>query len=121
MTSAHSLVDFLRKAKDENNWDLAEACLAQSEPVLKRIEDALFNNGETPLRSRMSPNGFQANYQNDSAPNEISTQQVSYTGDSALKDSGTSWHMSIEELFPEIFSDFTNTALFDGSQLPNHE
>ena len=35
-------------------------------------------------------------------------------GSSAGTGTGTNWQMSIEELFPEIFSDFTDSALFDG-------
>lgn len=51
MSSARTLVDCLRRYKDEYNWDMAETALVQSESILKRIEDAL-RKRTTPPTSR---------------------------------------------------------------------
>ena len=45
-------------------------------------------------------------YMSEDTPNSM--------GKGSSGGTGTNWQMSIEELFPEIFSDFTDSALFDG-------
>ncbi|KUL86417.1 hypothetical protein ZTR_08159 [Talaromyces verruculosus] len=39
VASAKSLIDFLRKAKDETNWDLADTCLNHCEAVVENLGD----------------------------------------------------------------------------------
>ena len=102
MTSARLLVGFLRKAKEASSWDLADSSLGPSESILRRIEEALPRT--PPLKSRT---------------NSTDAQMLTgdYLADPTLLDQnmgGNGWQMSIEELFPEIFSDFTDTALFEG-------
>ena len=104
MKNARILVDFLRKAKEENDWDMAEECLATSEPVLKRIEDAL-------SRTRFENNPYVPKQQqyHEWAPSFEDTlvpgleQNGQFNGDIS--------QLSIEVLFPEIFSEFTDTAM----------
>lgn len=115
MTSARSLVSSLRKAKAEFNWDLAEACLPHCESFLRRIEDALPRT--PPLRSRTANNETQISHVLPMPQNTFNVENGVYRTVGALKDPEFNWQMSIEELFPEIFSDFTDSALFDG---PNH-
>lgn len=111
MTSARTLVDTLRKHYDEDGWDLAETALASSENILRRIEDAI---PKTPvIRNRSIPNtntgsvdsGFGDSFQN---------------GDIRMHDDFGSYQDqgSIEELFPEIFSDLSE-MVFSGSSLPD--
>lgn len=112
MSSARTLVDCLRKFHEEHQWDLAETALSQSETVLKRIEDSI---PKTPIGAR-TPNLPAVSMHHD----HMDTR--GYRDDSLLGD-----HLpeeafitqqgqgSIEELFPEIFSDFTDTALFGGA------
>lgn len=101
MTSARLLVDFLRKAKEESRWDLADSSLGPSESILRRIEEALPRT--PPLKSRTNSTDAQMS-------------NGGYIADPSVLDQslGNGWQMSIEELFPEIFSDFTDTALFEG-------
>lgn len=109
MSSARTLVDCLRSFYEQDNWDLADTALAASEMVLKRIEDSL---PQTPMSSTPS------------MPT-VSMQHMgnhTYTSDGLRNDhlssdpfSSHPANASIEELFPEIFSDFTDTALFSGS------
>lgn len=103
MTSARQLVNFLRKAKEESGWDMADSSLRPSESILRRIEEALPRT--PPLTSRTNSTDAQM-------PNS------EYLTDPTVLDQnmGNGWQMSIEELFPEIFSDFTDTALSEGPQ-----
>lgn len=39
VASARSLIHFLRKAKDETNWDLADTCLNHCEAVVENLSD----------------------------------------------------------------------------------
>lgn len=39
VASAKTLIDFLRKAKDESNWDLADTCLNHCEAVVENLSD----------------------------------------------------------------------------------
>ena len=39
VASAKDLIDFLRKAKDETNWDLADTCLNHCEIIVKNLSD----------------------------------------------------------------------------------
>lgn len=104
MTSARTLVDTLRKHYDEDSWDLAETALASSENILRRIEDAV---PSTPiLRNRtLTP-----------LSNGINRMDTGYSyGDSGMSDDSFSAYQgqgSIEELFPEIFSEFQDNALY---------
>ncbi|KIX99519.1 uncharacterized protein Z520_05095 [Fonsecaea multimorphosa CBS 102226] len=111
MGSARTLVDGLRKFHDEHQWDLAETALSQSETVLKRIEDSLpkapiVGTPSLPAVSmRAEPNDTRGyadeNMLGDPLPDDAFITQQGQG--------------SIEELFPEIFSDFTDTALFASS------
>ena len=99
--SARLLVDFLRRAKDEDNWDLAETCLAQSEQMLARVETAF------PLtkQENSSYEPTQSFYNGDCAVNG------EYTTNSLYQDHFNDIHLSVEELFPEIFLEFSDTAM----------
>lgn len=39
VASAKSLVDFLRNAKSDHNWDLGDICLNQSEEIVEKLSD----------------------------------------------------------------------------------
>ena len=117
MTSARTLVDTLRRQYDEEGWDLAETTLASSENILRRIEDAI---PKTPVmreksmmptmdgqqHERMDTSGYSNGYSNGDQHGmqyeSINSWQAQTQG-------------SIEELFPEIFNDFQDTALFGGT------
>ncbi|KAK5557715.1 hypothetical protein LTR46_003893 [Exophiala xenobiotica] len=112
MASARILVDCLKRYHEEYRWDLAEAGLSQSESVLKRIEDAL---PRTPIANTpIMPSPIQHDpmdtrlYMNDDMLGEPLPE------DAFVMQGGQG---SIEELFPEIFADFTDTALFPGPVL----
>lgn len=105
MSSARTLVDCLRRYKDEYNWDMAETALAQSETILKRIEDAL---------TKRSPSTGAANMAAAQTPQQ--QQQVSDTApviddtfwdNPMLQYPGFGWEGQPEELFPGVFSDFS--------------
>ena len=104
MKNARILVDFLRKAKEENNWDLSEECLATSEPVLKRIEDAFLKT-----KFENSPYVPKQQQYHDPMPTFEDSLVPGMFGDGQF--SGDISQLSIEILFPEIFSEFTDTAL----------
>jgi hypothetical protein len=113
MKNARILVDFLRKAKEENNWDLSEECLATSEPVLKRIEDAL-----SKTKFDNSPYVPRQQQYHDPIPTFEDSLMPVMLGDGQF--SGDISQLSIEILFPEIFSEFTDTALLtSNSSLPS--
>ena len=101
MSSARTLVDRLRKYKDEHNWDMAEAALNQSESILKRIEDGL-----------------------TSGPTSMTQQPQVYQTSPAIDDTfwehpnllypGFGWQAPPEELFPGVFSDLNaDSVLFE--------
>ena len=98
------LVEFLRRAKEENDWDMSEECLATSEPVLRRIEDALSN-------TRFENNPYVPKQQQfqDWAPTFEDNLMPSLEQNGQFN--GDISQMSIEVLFPEIFSEFTDTAM----------
>ncbi len=103
MSNARTLVDFLRRAKEESNWDLADACLATSEHVVKRIEDAL-------SRTKLDDSPYILPQEQYIRSVAATTDEFSYNPFEQGQYSGD-MQMSIEELFPEIFSEFTDTAL----------
>ena len=139
MTSARSLVDSLRKFHDEESWDLAETCLSQSETVLKRIEDSLprtpltrtpnlhnislhtshphpsHNHHSHHASSHTSSNGHSNSHKYTSV-NSTGHNSPMLNGGSGDEDGFVALGQqgSIEELFPEIFSEFSDTALFAG-------
>ena len=93
MQNARKLVDFLRRAKNENNWDLTEMCLATAEQVLRRIEEALSHTrlDNSPfLPPHEQCNTSAPSYGSDWATNQIGMQQYDPNA-----------QMSIERLFPE--------------------
>jgi hypothetical protein len=105
MKNARILVDFLRNAKEEHDWDMSEECLATSEPVLKRIENAL-------SKTKFENNPYvpqQQQYQDPTPTFEDSLMPGRYNAETGL--TGDISQMSIEILFPEIFSEFTDTAM----------
>jgi hypothetical protein len=108
MKNARVLVDFLRKAKEENNWDLSEECLVTSEPVLKRIEDAL-----SKTKFENSPYVPKQQQYHDPTPTFEDNLIPGMLGDGQF--SGDISQLSIEILFPEIFSEFTDTALLNSN------
>jgi len=113
MSSARTLVDCLRKHHEENHWDLAETALSQSETVLKRIEDSL---PKTPMAR--TPNLPTVAMRHDHSQNGLDSVRGGYRDSDPLGDEAFITQQgqgSIEELFPEIFSDFTDTALFGGA------
>ncbi|RDW82615.1 hypothetical protein BP6252_03727 [Coleophoma cylindrospora] len=57
VAGARTLIDHLRKARDEDGWDLAEICLAQCETVVQQVCDGDYlgfrrRNTESPRSSR---------------------------------------------------------------------
>lgn len=115
MTSARTLVDTLRQHYDEHAWDLAETALASSENILRRIEDAIpreaLSHGGMSMGGghgggQQHPGAFYGGYDQQQQPSAGLQDDgfLSYQGQQG----------SIEELFPEIFSDFQDTALFSG-------
>ena len=96
MASARALVDCLRRYRDEYNWDMAETALAESERVLKRVEDVL-------------PYIISTVQQENRASPILSTGQVdgNIWNDSALQYQGSVGQDQLEELFPGIFSSYT--------------
>jgi hypothetical protein len=137
MTSARTLVDCLRRFHEEFQWDLAETALSPSETVLKRIEDALPKTpmSRTPqshqqtatangmgmmqhvpdhlmdLGSGGGRGGYHASGDGYSGGGDETMLGDPLPEEAFLMQNGQG---SIEELFPEIFSDFTDTALFAG-------
>jgi len=114
MASARTLVDCLRKYHEEDQWDLAETALGQSESILKRIEDAwprtpIMRTENTPSANhedRMDPGYSDGNFLDEPLQEDAF---MAYQGQG-----------SIEQLFPGIFSDFTDTALFLGPSIPEN-
>ncbi|EXJ93717.1 hypothetical protein A1O1_02110 [Capronia coronata CBS 617.96] len=114
MTSARTLVDYLRKYHEHDHWDLAETALSQSETVLKRVEDSLprtplptrpnLPGAAMPLEQMVTTRGFM----DETLLGEPLPEDVFVTAQGQA---------SLEELFPEIFSDFTDTALLTGQAL----
>lgn len=99
MTSARTMVDCLRRYKDEYNWDMAETALAQSETILKRIEDGLTRRGPT-----MTPQASQP----------ARTIDDTFWDNPMLQYPGFGWHGQPEELFPGVFSDLNaDPTLFE--------
>lgn len=120
MTSARTLVDALRRHYDEHSWDLAETALASSENILRRIEDAI---PREPLhvQSNGMQGGMMQHQQQQGAfygGGYLDPGQAGMGGAMGIGDDGflnlQGQQGSIEELFPEIFSDFQDTALFEG-------
>jgi hypothetical protein len=115
MTSARTLVDTLRRQYDEDGWDLAETSLASSENTLRRIEDALPHSPMLQHHSMPVPasqaDHMETEYLNGYPSNGNGMHSDGFAGYQA--------HGSIEELFPEIFSDFQDTALFTSPGLVN--
>ena len=120
MTSARTLVDTLRKHFEEHGWDLAETALVASENILRRIEDAVpremlmmgSNGNGAPGPPSMGMQQYQQSQQH------FYGDPGGYDPNHGLSDDGFLSYQgqqgSIEELFPEIFSDFQDTALFSG-------
>ncbi|KAI1615843.1 hypothetical protein EDD36DRAFT_451570 [Exophiala viscosa] len=110
MTSARTLVDCLKRHHEENHWDLAETAVSQSESVLKRIEDALPRtpNARTPVLPGLSMRDNQLDTRGYMDENMLGAPLPE---DAFSMQQGQG---SIEELFPEIFAEFTDTALFSG-------
>ena len=133
MSSARTLVDCLHKFLDDHAWDLAETALAQSETVLKRIEDSIPKTpmARTPSLPSASIRHYQHNNHNHNhnhRHNGLDAMDTrGYRDENALGDPlpedaffTQQGQGSIEELFPEIFSDFTDTALFGGGDVYDH-
>lgn len=101
MQSARTLVDCLRRYKDEYNWDMAETALAQSETVLKRIEDAL-------------PRTPSMMHQTTQVAQQTSTIDDAFWDNPMLQFPGFGWQGQPEELFPGVFSDLNaDSILFE--------
>ena len=116
MTSARTLVDTLRRHLELSAWDLAETALTSSETILRRIEDSI---PQTPImRNRaVMPSSSHHDHMDTSYGNGYHHADNSMAEDSFA---GYQGEGSIEELFPEIFSDFQDTALFTGPDLDNY-
>jgi hypothetical protein len=108
MKNARLLVDFLRKAKEEHDWDLSEECLTTSEPVLNRIENA-FSKMKFENSPYVPPPHQQQQYHDLTPTFEDSLMPGRFDAETGL--GGDISQMSIEILFPEIFSEFTDTAM----------
>jgi hypothetical protein len=114
MKNARLLVDFLRKAKEEHDWDLSEECLTTSEPVLKRIENALsntkfVNNPYVPSTAQQQQQQQQQLYHDPTPTFEDCLMPGRFDAETGF--GGDISQMSIETLFPEIFAEFTDTAM----------
>lgn len=96
MSSARTIVDCLRRYKDEYNWDMAETALAQSESILKRIEDALTKR-TTPPTTAATPQ----------SPHAAPTIDDAFWDNPMLQYPGFGWQGQPEELFPGVFADFS--------------
>ncbi|EXJ91924.1 hypothetical protein A1O3_00474 [Capronia epimyces CBS 606.96] len=122
MHLARTLVDCLRRYHDEYQWDLAETALPQCETFLKRIEDALPRSPNFPSASSgadlLNPHPHPNPNTNPSpTPGYLHHDGHENLLGNPLPDDGfaaSQWHGSLEELFPDIFSDFTDTALLTG-------
>ncbi|KAL3418565.1 fungal specific transcription factor domain-containing protein [Phlyctema vagabunda] len=80
VTSARTLIDHLRKAKDEEGWDLAEICLAQCETVVQQVCDGDYlgfrrRNTDSPRSARQDSIITQKtpDFQSTQEPKEPST------------------------------------------------
>jgi hypothetical protein len=71
VANAKRLLDFLRDAKDEANWDLADICLAQCETVVEKLcdEDYLSLRRRNPHVASGSQNPDNVNRVNAEATN----------------------------------------------------
>lgn len=64
---AKSLVDHLRRSKDEYNWDIADICLTQCEPVVRKMcEDGQYLNFRRRNASETEQNNNSNNSNNSS-------------------------------------------------------
>ncbi|EHY55049.1 uncharacterized protein HMPREF1120_03205 [Exophiala dermatitidis NIH/UT8656] len=139
MASARTLVNCLAKYHHDYHWDMAETALTQSEGLLKRVEDALPRipipvpapthvhhpaspsnllpavSSSSPLTRPGSGNGTASH---TSGQNGYLDQMLNNpNADPTLSEDvfmTQPRRSSIEELFPEIFAEFTDTALFNG-------
>jgi hypothetical protein len=112
MASARTLVNKLRHFSDVYKWDMAETVLFTSDNILKQIEAAISEMATT--KSRATTQVF--------ANELVDTEHVEETGldYSTLQDDEFMAYLgqnSLEEMFPDIFSDFTCTAFSHGAQL----
>jgi hypothetical protein len=103
MASARDLVDFLRRSKSEHNWDLAQTSLIQCEPHLERVERA--------FRSPEDPHTANIPSDDESSASGNAQFNAQYPPEMLSTNHNSDVHQSIEELFPEIFSEFTDTAI----------
>ena len=112
MSSARTLVDCLRKYHEAYKWDLAGTALSQSETVLKRIEDSIPNTSVS-----STPNLPTVSLRHHDHMDTRGYGDENMLGDPLPEDDfiAQQGQGSIEELFPEIFSDFTDMALFGGA------
>ncbi|CAH0019159.1 unnamed protein product [Clonostachys rhizophaga] len=114
MMGARTLVDSLHRHRNENDWDLSELCLSQSEAVLKRMEEALprllLNNTLTSIAG--SPNIPDHDI-------EVSSRIVDdmNNGGTSVGYIGTEDEepTSLAALFPELFRDLSSEN-FDVTQ-----
>lgn len=114
IASASDLVNCLRKYRDEDKWDLAETCLSQSEPTLRRILDLA-----TKTISPVTATTVDTNYSHHTARRNHGTtssvdpalwntqcEESSASQNLSFSLPGQEPSSSLEELFPEIFSDW---------------
>lgn len=102
MSSARTLVDCLRRYKDEYGWDMAETALIQSEAILRRIEDALTK--KSPPTAAPMPQKSHATL----------TIDDTFWDNPMLQYPGFGWQGQPEDLFPGVFSDFSaDSAVFE--------
>jgi hypothetical protein len=124
MASARTLIDRLRRYSKEDEWDLAETCLSQSEPILKRIEDLPTT---TVIPTTASTAATTVNYSHQSNDLSHVTNIPTYPtlphreGEDTFASQPLSLPLpgqadgsSLEELFPEIFGDwYTDNLLLE--------
>ncbi|KIX01038.1 uncharacterized protein Z518_10104 [Rhinocladiella mackenziei CBS 650.93] len=121
MASARTLVDRLRRYREEDKWDLAETCLSQSESILKRIED-LPTTTVIPATATTTSSYSRHLDDQDYGTNNPMDQTLSDNGGEEIfapqslsfSLPGREHGSSLEELFPEIFGDwYTDNFLLE--------
>ncbi|KIW71342.1 hypothetical protein PV04_03523 [Phialophora macrospora] len=130
MASARTLIDRLRRYSKEDKWDLAETCLSQSEPILKRIEDLPITTVISTTASTAAAAAATAtttvNYPHQSndlshgpnlpiyptLPNHGGEEDTFASQPPSFSLPGQEHGSSLEELFPEIFGDWYTTDNF---------
>ncbi|KAL3493915.1 fungal-specific transcription factor domain-containing protein [Aspergillus germanicus] len=114
VASAKSLIDFLRRMKDELNWDLADICLGQCEAVVDRLCDT--NNldmwRKNPPGQHASERGQHGNHNTFAAPFPTPADTVPSEGHADVQLQAT---MNYSDTADQINPDYLQTFMTFGS------